>query len=229
MPPTTDETTELLRRVPVFAELAPDALVEVAAAAVPRSFAAGEMVFREGDDGDTCYVVSSGRVRAVREHPDGRSITLAIFGPGEFFGELSLLDRERRSATVEAVEDADALAILGADLRRALRADGGLALGLLVALGRRLRETNERLARQSFQSVQSRVATALGQLIQDAPDAGDRDVEISITQAELARLSGSARESASRFLAQLVRDGVVEQRRGRVVVRDPERLERYVF
>lgn len=229
MPSTTDQTTELLRSVPMFAELASDALVEVATTAVPRSFAAGEMVFRKGDDGDTCYVVSSGRVRAVREHADGRSITLATFGPGEFFGELSLLDRERRSATVEAVEDSEAVAILGGDLRRVLRADPELALGMLAALGRRLRETNERLARQSFQTVQSRVAGALLELIQEAPEADDQEVQVSITQAELAQLAGAARESASRFLAQLVRDGVIEQRRGRVVVGDPERLERYVF
>lgn len=230
MPQTTQETAELLRSVPVFAELAPEALDQVAATAVPRSFAAGEMVFREGDEGDTCYVVGAGRVRAVREHPDGRAITLATFGPGEMFGELALLDRECRSATVEAVEDSDAVAILGSDMRRVLREDPEIALELLVALGRRLRESNERLARQSFQTVQSRVAGALMERIVDASGAEDApEVELSVTQAQLAQLAGSSRESASRFLAQLARDGVIDQGRGRIVVRDPERLQRYVF
>ena len=74
----------------------------------------GEVVFREGDDSDTCYVVRAGHARALREHADGRQITLATFGPGDIFGELAMFDDERRSATVEALDELDALAILGA-------------------------------------------------------------------------------------------------------------------
>ena len=128
---------------------------------MPRRFEAGEVVFREGDQSDTCYIVRSGRARAVREHPDGRSITLAHFGPGDIFGELAMFDDERRSATVETLEGTEAIAILGGDMRRLLREHPDIAVKLIAALGRRLRETNERLARQSFQTVQSRVAAVL--------------------------------------------------------------------
>ena len=86
----------------------------MAEVAVPRRFEAGEVVFREGDASDTCYVIRAGHARAVREHPDGRSITLAQFGPGDIFGELAMLDDERRSATVETLEETEAIAILGA-------------------------------------------------------------------------------------------------------------------
>src|SRR3954467_5779683 len=80
MPASAEETAALLGRVPVFEELADDDLRRVAEVTVPRRFASGEVVFREGDDSDTCYVVHSGHARAIREHPDGRQITLATFG-----------------------------------------------------------------------------------------------------------------------------------------------------
>ena len=225
------ETIALLHRVPVFSALGDDDLTRLAEVAVPRRFEAGEVVFREGDESNTCYIVRSGRARAIREHSDGRSITLATFGPGEIFGELAMFDDERRSATVEAIEFTEAIAILGGDMRRLLRRHPGISIKLLSALGRRLRETNERLARQSFQTVQSRVAAVLLQFVTvaQAEGRGAGDVLINSTQADLAQLAGSSRESASRFLAVLERAGVITQGRGKLTVHDPEALTRYMY
>jgi CRP-like cAMP-binding protein len=231
MATTTAEAAELLGRVPVFAELAPDDLVQVATFAVPRRFEGGQVIFREGDSSDTCYVVRSGHCRAVREHSDGRSLTLATFGPGDFFGELAMFDAERRSATVETTEPVEVCAILGDDMRRLLRVHPDIAVKLVITLGRRLRETNDRLARQSFQTVQSRVATVLEGMVGAACREGaePRDVLVTATQADLAQIAGSSRESASRFLAVLERAGVITQGRGRLTVHDPEALQRYVY
>ena len=232
MAATTEETAALLARVPVFAALDPEHLSDVAAVAVPRGFEKGTVVFREGDESDTCYVVRTGHARAIRDHPDGRTITLATFGPGNFFGELAMFDSERRSATDEAVDDLETVGILGADMRRLLRDHPEISAELVVALGRRLREANERLARQSFQTVQSRVAGVLGELVQQAQaedGRGATDVVVTTTQAAIAQLAGSSRESASRFLAVLERAGVITQGRGRITVHDPGALENYVF
>jgi CRP/FNR family transcriptional regulator len=232
---TGEETIALLHRVPVFSTLAALELERVAQVAVPRRFEGGEVVFREGDQSDTCYIVRTGLCRAIREHQDGRSITLAHFGPGDIFGELAMFDDERRSATVEAIDPTDATAILGADMRRLLRQHPDIAVKLISSLGRRLRETNERLARQSFQTVQSRVAAVLVQLVEAERGKGERgesagaDVPITSTQADLAQLAGSSRESASRFLAVLERAGIITQGRGKLVVHDPEALGRYVY
>jgi CRP/FNR family transcriptional regulator len=226
-----EDIASLLARVPVFEELGPAELSAVADVAVPRGFEPGEAVFREGDESSTCYVVRSGRARAIREHGDGRQITLATFGPGDIFGELAMFDDERRSATVEATEELATLAIAGPDMRRLMRAHAEIAAKLAVSLVRRLRGANERLARQSFQTVQSRVAAALEQLVEQAraDGAGDRDVTITATQADVAKLAGSSRESASRFLAVLERAGVIEQGRGRLTVHDPAALQGYVY
>jgi CRP-like cAMP-binding protein len=231
MAASTQDVVALLARVPVFATLGPPELQRVAEVAVPRSFPAHHVIFREGDKSDTCYVVDSGHARAIREHQDGRVIALAHFGPGDIFGELAMFDDEVRSATVDTLDELDVIAILGADMRRLLREHPDIAVKLIIALGRRLREANERLTRQSFQTVQSRVAEVLGQLVDQAraEGAGTHDVLVTITQADIAHLAGSSRESASRFLAVLERAGVVSQGRGRLTVHDPDALRRYVF
>jgi CRP-like cAMP-binding protein len=228
---TAEESVGLLGQVPVFETLAPDDLQRVVEVAVPRSFPGHHVIFREGDASDTCYVVRSGHARAIREHADGRMITLAHFGPGDIFGELAMFDDELRSATVETLDEVQAIAVLGSDMRRLLRQHPDIAVKLVIALGRRLREANERLARQSFQTVQSRVAVVLDGLVRQAQSEGAAasDVLVTITQADIAQLAGSSRESASRFIAVLERAGVITQGRGRITVHDPEALANYVY
>ncbi len=225
------QIVELLAQVPVFSTLEHEDLERIAELAVPREYEPGQIVFREGDASDTCYIVRSGRARAVREHPDGRTITLATFASGDIFGELAMFEDELRSATVEAVQPTTAVAVLGPDMRRLLVEHPPIAIRLLAALGRRLRETNDRLAKQSFQTVQSRVAVVLSELVAQAVKDGapDHEVLLTATQADLAKLAGSSRESASRFLAVLERAGVISQGRGRLVVHDPAALDGYVF
>src|SRR4029077_17266405 len=157
------DVVELLGGVPVFSTLERGDLERVAQLAVPREFDPGEVVFREGDSSDTCYVVREGRARAVRTHRAGRTITLATFGPGDIFGELALFEDERRSATVEAVQRTSVVGVLGPDMRRLMVEQPETAARLAIALGGRRSETNGRLSRQSFQTVQSRVAVVLSQ------------------------------------------------------------------
>jgi CRP/FNR family transcriptional regulator len=116
-------------------------------------------------------------------------------------------------------------------MQRLIREHPEISVKLIAALAQRLRATNERLARQSFQSVQSRVAAVLGQIVAAARDGNpnESDVVITLTQADLAKLAGSSRESASRFLASLERSGVITQGRGRVTIHDPQALEGYVY
>jgi CRP/FNR family transcriptional regulator len=142
-----------------------------------------------------------------------------------------MFDDEPRSATVDTIEPTEVIAIPGRDIQRLMREYPEIAVKLSTALAVRLRATNERLARQSFQTVQSRVAAVLAQMVADARDGnpGGSDVEVTLTQADLAKLAGSSRESASRFLATLERSGVISQGRGRLTVHDPQALDGYVY
>jgi CRP/FNR family cyclic AMP-dependent transcriptional regulator len=225
------DVVALLGQVPAFSMLEHADLERIAEVAVPRAFEPGQAVFKEGDQSDTCYVVREGHARAISTHPDGRTITLATFGPGDIFGELAMFEDERRSATVEAIEPTSVVGVLGPDMRRLMGEHPEIATRLVIALGRRLREMNERLSRQSFQTVQSRVAVVLRDLVEQEVAAGrdGADVLVTATQADLAQLAGSSRESASRFLAVLERAGVISQGRGRLVVHDAEALKQYVF
>jgi CRP/FNR family cyclic AMP-dependent transcriptional regulator len=220
----------LLGGVPLFSELSEAELERIAQVAIPRSFPRDTRVFHEGDPGDACYIVSQGSCRVTRQHSDGRAITLATLGPGAIFGELAMLDGERRSASVEAAENTELLALPAMDMRALIREHPKMAEKLVVALTRRLREANERISRQSFQTVPSRVAGVLNKLLTEEAATPLRDgVTIRLRQSDLAQMAGTSRESVSRFLATLERAGVVQVGRGRVTVIEPERLDAYIF
>jgi CRP/FNR family transcriptional regulator, cyclic AMP receptor protein len=228
--PSGEETAALLARTEVFEDLSQRELEEVAQVAVPRSWERGEVIFREGDAGDTCYLIKDGAVILTREHQDGRMIALAELRAGGMFGELAMFRGETRSATAEAIEDTAAVALLAPDLQRLIKRNPDIATKLLAALAERVRVTTERLLQQSFQTVAGRVASALlAQTIsRQAEGAPDEDVLIRATQAEIAHLAGTSRESASRFLATLERAGVVTLGRGKVTVHEPGRLRNYI-
>jgi CRP/FNR family transcriptional regulator, cyclic AMP receptor protein len=224
-----ESAAELLARIPLFSELSQKELDRIAAVAVPRTYPRGTRVFHEGDSGDACYVIRSGSCRVTRQHSDGRAITLANLVAQDIFGELAMLDGELRSASVETLEDTELLALPARDMRALLNHNPDITVKLVVALTRRLRSTNERISRQSFQTVPSRVAGVLSQLVAEEVPAQGEGVTIRMNQVDLAQLAGTSRESVSRFLAELERAGVVACGRGRVTVLQPERLRNYIF
>src|SRR5689334_21845556 len=221
----------LLRSVPLFSDLEQGELERFSRVAIPRSFPAATRVFHEGDHSDACYIIRSGSFRVTREHSDGRAITLATLGPGDIFGELAMLDGEVRSASVEALEDGELLALPANEVRSLLARHPDITVKLVAALVRRLRTANERISRQSFQTVPSRVPGVLSQLVaEERPRGADGgEVTIRMNQADLAQLAGTSRESVSRFLADLERAGVVRPGRGRVTVLEPAKLRNYIF
>jgi CRP/FNR family transcriptional regulator len=230
VPDAEQSAVELLRSVALFADLEEAELERFSHVAVPRSFPAGARVFHEGDNSDACYIVREGTFRVTREHSDGRAITLATLGPGEIFGELAMLDGDKRSASAEALSDGELLALPAGDVRSLLARHPEIALKLVAGLVRRLRAANVRISRQSFQTVPSRVAGILAQLSREAQNGGENGtVTIRMNQSDLAQLAGASRESVSRFLAELERAGVVSCGRGRVTVLDPPKLRNYIY
>jgi CRP/FNR family transcriptional regulator len=224
-----ESTVGLLRSVPLFAELDDGELERFSRVAVPRSYPEGTRVFHEGDHSDACYIVKSGTFRVTREHPDGRAITLATLGPGDIVGELAMLDGEVRSASVETLGGkGELLALPAGDVRALLERHPEITVKFVAALTRRLRAANERISRQSFQTVPSRVAGVLSQMVAEEGEDG-REVTIRMNQTDLAQLAGTSRESVSRFLADLERSGVVRAGRGQVTILEPTKLGNYIF
>jgi CRP/FNR family cyclic AMP-dependent transcriptional regulator len=230
VPDGEQSAVELLKSVALFADLEEAELERFSHVAVPRSFPAGTRVFHEGDSSDACYIVREGSFRVTREHSDGRAITLATLGPGEIFGELAMLDGDKRSASAEALTDGELLALPAGDVLSLLARHPEIAMKLVAGLVRRLRAANVRLSRQSFQTVPSRVAGILAQLSREGQNGDEQGaVTIRMNQSDLAQLAGTSRESVSRFLAELERAGVVSCGRGRVTVLDPPKLHNYIY
>ena len=222
-----DDAIELLSSVPAFSELAAEDLGPLAQVAVLRRFPAGSHVFNEGDRGDVCYVVRSGSARVTRQHSDGRVITLASLNKGDIFGELAMFDGEVRSASIEATDDLEVLALVGEDVRLLLAKHPHVTVKLLASLARRLRLANERISRQSFQAVAGRVAKALLDLT--AGSATEGPITIHATQTDIAQLAGTSRESVSRFLSTLEQAEIVRRGRGRVIVENRDSLKHYIY
>ena len=156
---SVDEIARLLERTPMFHGLSPSELDELAKVAVPRRYEAGQVVFREGDEGDTCFVIRSGAVKITREH-GGRTIALAELRAGDTFGELSMFGGEVRSASAQTLEATQAVALLAGDIRRLLAGNPEIALKMLETMANRVRATN--LGGDSAFSVEASATTSSG-------------------------------------------------------------------
>ena len=188
----------------------------------------GQSLFDEGDPGDRLYVVTEGKVKLGRTAGDGRENLLAVMGPGEMFGELSLFDPGPRTATATAVTDTTLIGLGNADLQPWLAEHPEVANKLLAALARRLRRTNEAMADLVFSDVPGRVAKALLDLARRFGVPTDDGVRVThdLTQEELAQLVGASRETVNKALADFAGRGFLRLEGRAVVILDVERLTR---
>jgi CRP-like cAMP-binding protein len=215
-------------QAPLFLALDPEGAAALRASLTERAVAKGEIIFQEGEPGDRLYVILEGKVKLGRSSNDGRESLLAILGPGEMFGELSLFDPGPRTSTAAALTDAVILALSNEQLRPWLAGRPEVAAAHLQALARRLRRTNEAMADLVFSDVPGRVAKAL-------MDLGEKFGEITaeglmvthdMTQEELAQLVGASRETVNKALADFAQRGWIRLESRQVMILDVERLGR---
>ncbi|UPT22617.1 Crp/Fnr family transcriptional regulator [Thermobifida alba] len=223
-----DETNEVLSKAPLF-----EALDEEGAAALRSSITEvrlgrGQTLFSEGDEGDRLYVMLSGKVKLTRTSADGRENLLAVLGPGEMLGELSLFDPGPRTASAVAVTDAVLAGLGHDDLRPFITRQPEVAVHLLKALATRLRRTNDVVADLVFTDVPGRVAKALLDLAQRFGKEGEDGLHVhhDLTQEELAQFVGASRETVNKALAEFALRGWLRIEAKAVVLLDIERLRR---
>lgn len=205
-------------------------MADVAARAGMRSLDRGSLVWSPADGAEVLYIVKKGRVRLVRSTADGRTLTLAVLGPGALFGQMRLLGQDMRSSAAEAFDDVVLCQMSESDVRSILLADPRIAARITEGLGRRLAELEERLADALLKTAPQRVASTLVALAVSAPPpprlSGLRGREVRLTHAQLADLVGTTRETTTKVLGDLQAHGVVALRRGSVVVLDVDELRR---
>jgi len=218
----------VLSKAPLF-----EALDEEGAAALRSSITEvrlgrGQTLFSEGDEGDRLYVMLSGKVKLTRKSADGRENLLAVLGPGEMLGELSLFDPGPRTASAVAVTDAVLAGLGHDDLRPFIMRQPEVAVHLLKALATRLRRTNDVVADLVFTDVPGRVAKALLDLAERFGKQSEDGLHVhhDLTQEELAQFVGASRETVNKALAEFALRGWLRIEAKAVVLLDVERLRR---
>ena len=219
---------DVVRQAPLFAALDDEAAEALHANMVRTELSRSEVLFHEGDPGDRLYVIVEGKVKLGRTSGDGRENLLAILGPGEMFGELSLFDPGPRNATATAVSDAVLIGLGSEDLINWLTGRPDVSRQLLRALARRLRRTNENLADLVFSDVPGRVAKALLDLSERFGRPTDDGLRVAhdLTQEELAQLVGASRETVNKALADFASRGWLRLEARAVVLLDIDRLRK---
>lgn len=217
---------DLLSHSPLFSQLTPAELEKVAALLRPRRYRAGEPVFREGDPGTALYVIETGEVKILLGGSDGKEVVLSLLGPGEFFGELALLDGEPRSADAVATVPTEMLVLAREDFLRFLREVPTVSVNMLAALSRRFRRTDRLVHDAAFSDVRTRVTRLLIELAETRGKPGPGGVTIGarLTQGDLASMVGATRESINKCLRSYAAQGLLRHERGRLVLLNVERL-----
>ncbi len=203
---------EILRKVPLFAGLPEGALATLAARLRRRNLPGGTPVVYKGDPSGALYLIESGRVKVHQATAGGSEVILNILGPGDFFGEMSLLDGQPRSADISTLESSVLLLLEGGALRDLLTDQPAAAWTLLQILSRRVRDANTQAEMMMTRDVPGRVAACLLRLAetQGTPlPNGSLRVDVSLTQSDLAALIGATRERVSRALSAFRESGAV--------------------
>ena len=227
-PPSGGVVDDVLMQAPLFIALDAEAAAALRASMVEQRITKGDTLFVEGEPGDRMYVIIDGKVKLGHASTDGRESLLAVVGPGEMCGELSLFDPGPRTATATALTDVIVVSLGHEALRPWLTGRPEVAEALLAALAQRLRRTNEAMADLVFSDVPGRVAKALMELGEKFGEITPEGLLVThdMTQEELAQLVGASRETVNKALADFAQRGWIRLESRQVLITDIERLGR---
>lgn len=217
---------EVLARAGIFQGVSPDAVAALVRQLEPVTFRRGEVVFTEGEPGDTLYIITAGKVKIGRKSVDGRDSLITLMGPSDMFGELAIFDPGPRTSTVTALTELKTVVMSRSVLRSWIGDRPEIAEQLLRVLARRLRRTNDNLSDLIFTDVPGRVAK---QLLYLAQRFGSRDgsalrVDHELTQEEIAQLVGSSRETVNKALSDFAQRGWIRVQGRSILIDNAERL-----
>lgn len=219
---------EVVARAGIFQGVTPHAVATLTRQLEPVSFARGEVVFTEGEPGDTLFIITSGKVKIGRRTADGRESLVTLMGPSDMFGELAIFDPGPRTSTVTALTDLEAVTMDRNALRSWIADEPGIAEQLFRVLARRLRRTNDNLSDLIFTDVPGRVAKQLLLLVQrfGTREGNSLRVDHELTQEEIAQLVGSSRETVNKALADFAQRGWIRVQGKSILIDNAELLAR---
>ncbi len=230
VPDMPADPQDLLKRVPLFTHLQGAELTGLSKHLRRRAFHRGTVVFHREQAGDALYIIESGRVRIFLPTEGGEELTVDILDPGEVFGELALLDGRPRSATAEAFEDTVVYTISRDEFQRFLVTAPQASAALIELHSTRLRELTEYTESLAFLDLEARLAKALLQMAERYGIRADGiEIDLDLTQTELATMVGATRERVNRALTTFRAQRLVEMRGKKIVLLDPTRLKQRIY
>lgn len=211
-----------MAEVDIFADLSSAEMEAIAAAAPMKAYAAGELLYSPHQPVETLFILKKGRVRIFRVSPEGRALTTALIAPGTVFGEMVLLGQQMHDNFAEALDAVVVCVMSRADVHRFLLSDPRIAMRISEILGRRLAELERRLSDTVFKSVPQRIAATLCLLAAEQRKRSlGRGVQVVLTHEQIAALTGTSRETATKVLGEYAERGLLRLSRGKVTVLDP--------
>jgi CRP/FNR family cyclic AMP-dependent transcriptional regulator len=213
---------DALAKATLLRDLPPPVLADLAGVARRRAYRCGEVICHYGDPGDTLHVLESGRVKVMVYSDAGSEMLLTVLGPGECFGELALIDGQPRSATVETLEPVETVILRRTDFLRLVRESEAALEPLLSTLARTIRRLSDTVADVSFLSLEGKLAKKLLALADEHGREADGVIEIQlpISQEELASMVGATRTSVNKVLGQYEDQGLITRRGRRIVIQN---------
>lgn len=209
-------TSNILTNIPLFSSLSEQELDVISKMAVRKSCPASTLIMSEGDTDDALYVIESGRMEVFLMDESGKEIVLDTKGPGDYFGEMALLDDAPRSASVVSLENSSFLVIQGREFREYLSTRPNIAISLLEALSHRIRILNEQVKDLALKDVYTRLVKVFRQLAEE--EHGRYVIHQKMTHQDLANRVGSSREMVSRIVHDLVKGGYIKKENNRLIV-----------
>jgi CRP/FNR family cyclic AMP-dependent transcriptional regulator len=197
----------MIQNVPLFSGLPEQDISAIANHAVTRSFAKNTVIINEGDESDSLYLILSGRVKVYLSDEDGKEVILNTQGPGEYFGELALIDEAPRSASVMTLEDSKLSIVSKRDFEACMARHPQIALRVIKGLTKRLRNLTDNVKSLALMDVYGRVARALLGLATE--EDGKLVIHQRLTQRDIAAMIGASREMVSRILKDLTVGGYI--------------------
>ena len=205
------EALDSLRAIPLFSAVSDEDLESIASLLIERRLPKNKTIVEEGTPGDYMYVIPEGRVKVTKLSGDGREKILELLGPGDFFGEMSLLDNAVRSASVKSLTETRILALSRQDFLKELRRNPDLAMAVIQELTRRVRQMDEQASSLSFQRVKERTQGLLRRLAKNESEFEGRRCTPPLTHQQIADMIGTSRETVTRVVKELKADGWHEQ------------------
>ncbi len=199
---------DLIRRVPLFSMLTNDQAQSVADGVVKRRFRRGEIIVEQGRKSNALFILLTGRARVMTSDSRGREVILAVLEPGDYLGEMSLIDNEPHSATVRAEVQTDVLVLGRAEFAQCLPENSSLSYAIMRGLVQRLRNADRQIESLALLDVYGRVARALLDMAQE--EGGQRMIRNKVSRQDLAKVVGASREMVSRVMKDLEERGHIE-------------------